>query len=42
MGGATATYSPQESVAGLVTVIEKLSATDNGRFYDFKGATIPW
>ena len=42
MGGAGATYSPQESVAGLVGVIEKLGPTDNGRFYDFKGNPIPW
>ena len=42
MGGATATYSPHESVAGLVAVIEKLVPTDNGRFYDFKGTPIPW
>jgi NAD(P)-dependent dehydrogenase (short-subunit alcohol dehydrogenase family) len=40
MGGANATYSPQESVAGLITVIEKLGPADNGRFYDFKGSPI--
>jgi NAD(P)-dependent dehydrogenase (short-subunit alcohol dehydrogenase family) len=42
MGGANATYTPQESVAGLVAVIEKLSPADNGRFLDFKGNAIPW
>lgn len=42
MGGSSATYSPQESVAGLVAVIEKLGPSDNGRFYDFKGTAIPW
>ena len=42
MGGAAATYSPQESVAGLLAVIEKLGPSDNGRFYDFKGTAIPW
>jgi NAD(P)-dependent dehydrogenase (short-subunit alcohol dehydrogenase family) len=42
MGGATATYSPQESVAGLISVIEKLGPSDNGHFYDFKGTSIPW
>jgi NAD(P)-dependent dehydrogenase (short-subunit alcohol dehydrogenase family) len=42
MGGASATYSPQESVGGLVAVIEKLEPKDNGRFYDFKGTPIPW
>jgi NAD(P)-dependent dehydrogenase (short-subunit alcohol dehydrogenase family) len=42
MGGAGATYSPQESVGGLVAVIEKLGPSDTGRFYDFKGTPIPW
>ncbi len=42
MGGAAATYTPKESVAGLLEVIEKLGPKDNGHFYDFKGETIPW
>lgn len=42
MGGAGATYSPEESVAGLIAVIEKLGPTETGRFYDFKGTPIPW
>ncbi len=42
MGGSNATYSPEESVSGLITVIEKLQPADNGRFFDFKGNPIPW
>jgi len=42
MGGANATYAPEESVSGLVAVIEKLTPADNGRFFDFKGNRIPW
>ena len=42
MGGENATYTPQESVAGLITVIEGLGPEDNGRFYDFQGEPIPW
>lgn len=42
MGGAGATYTPQESVGGLIAVIEKLGPADNGRSYDFKGTPIPW
>jgi NAD(P)-dependent dehydrogenase (short-subunit alcohol dehydrogenase family) len=42
MGGQEASYSPQESVSGLIRVIGKLGPTDNGRFYDFKGSPIPW
>jgi NAD(P)-dependent dehydrogenase (short-subunit alcohol dehydrogenase family) len=42
MGGSSATYTPQESVAGLVKVIEGLGPEDNGGFYDFQGQPIPW
>ncbi len=42
MGGAAATYTPEESVSGLVGLIEKLGPADNGRFFDFQGKTIPW
>ena len=42
MGGENATYSVQDSVAGLVAVIEGLGPEDNGRFYDLKGEAIPW
>ena len=42
MGGASATYAPEESVSGLVAVIEKLTPADNGRFLDFKGNPLPW
>ena len=42
MGGSSATYAPQESVGGLLAVIEKLGPADNGRFYDFQGKPIPW
>jgi NAD(P)-dependent dehydrogenase (short-subunit alcohol dehydrogenase family) len=42
MGGSSATYSPKESVSGLIAVIEKLKPSDNGRFFDFQGNPIPW
>jgi NAD(P)-dependent dehydrogenase (short-subunit alcohol dehydrogenase family) len=42
MGGASATLSPRESVAGLLAVIGNLGPADNGCFYDFKGMPIPW
>jgi len=42
MGGPNASYSPEESVTGLVNVIEALTPEDNGRFYDFQGNPIPW
>jgi len=42
MGGSAATYSPEESVSGLVGLIEELGPADNGHFYDFQGKVIPW
>jgi len=42
MGGPSATYTPEQSVAGLVKVIEELGPADNGAFYDFQGKPIPW
>jgi len=42
MGGAAATSSTEESVSGLLGVIEKLGPADNGRFVDFQGKSIPW
>ncbi len=42
MGGENATYTPQESVSGLIEVIDGLTADDNGKFYDLKGEPIHW
>lgn len=42
MGGAEAPLLPEESVRGLVKLIERLSASDNGRFYDYLGEELPW
>jgi NAD(P)-dependent dehydrogenase (short-subunit alcohol dehydrogenase family) len=42
MGGPNATYSPEESVAGLIKVIEGLTPEYNGKFYDLEGQPIPW
>ncbi|MDZ4347994.1 MAG: SDR family oxidoreductase [Xanthomonadaceae bacterium] len=42
MGGENATNSPEHSVRALIALIEGFSAEDNGQFYDFQGASIPW
>lgn len=42
MGGAEAPLLPDESVRGLVKLIERLAAGDNGRFYDYLGEELPW
>lgn len=41
-GGAAATYPPEESVSGLLGLIERLGPADNGHFFDFQGKAIPW
>ncbi len=42
MGGRGASLSVDESVAGLLEVIDGLSETDGGRFFDWRGKEIPW
>ena len=42
MGGAGATVTPQDSVAGLLRVIDRLKAADSGRFLDWRGQSLPW
>ena len=42
MGGPSAPLGVEESVAGMRAVIERLSAADNGRFFDPDGEEVPW
>jgi len=42
MGGAGAPVEPVDSVGGMLRVIDGLSDVDNGEFYDFTGAPVPW
>lgn len=42
IGGSSAPLSTEESVAGLITVIEGLDADSNGRFIDYTGKDLPW
>lgn len=42
MGGPQAPLTPARSVAGMMTVIDGLSARDSGRFYTWKGTPAPW
>jgi hypothetical protein len=42
MGGSNARLTPQESVAGMVDVIDDLSMDDSGRFLQFNGDELPW
>lgn len=42
MGGNRAPLSPKDSVRGLLGVIGRLQRQDNGRFFDYTGAELPW
>lgn len=42
MGGEQAPLEPEASISGLISVIEGLDSSDNGRFYDYTGKELPW
>lgn len=42
MGGANATLSKAESIAGMLGVIEGLSVESNGKFFNYDGSELPW
>lgn len=42
MGGPHAELTPQDSAAGIVSVIDGLSKADSGKFYKWNGEIHPW
>ncbi len=42
MGGAEAAVTPEDSAAGIRAVIERATAGDNGRFFNYDGEELPW
>jgi NAD(P)-dependent dehydrogenase (short-subunit alcohol dehydrogenase family) len=42
MGGPTATLTIDQSVPGMVKVIDGLKPSDNGRFLQYDGGELPW
>ena len=42
MGGASAPTTVEESVSGLMRVIDDLNAESNGAFFDYQGSRLPW
>lgn len=42
MGGKQAPMSPEDSVHGLLQVIQGLSMADSGGFYGYDGSEVPW
>ena len=42
MGGQDAPLSPEESVRGVLKVIDRLTPRDTGKFFSGRGREIPW
>lgn len=42
MGGASAPLEPEESIAGMRTVIDGLGVEQSGGFFSHDGTTVPW
>ena len=42
MGGRNATLKPEQSISGMLKVIDGLTTDDNGRFLTYSGAELPW
>lgn len=42
MGGPAAPLSPEESVGGMLAVIDRLGPEDSGLFYSWRGEVCPW
>ncbi len=42
MGGSEAPVTPEDSAAGIRTVIAGVTTADNGRFFNYDGEELPW
>jgi NAD(P)-dependent dehydrogenase (short-subunit alcohol dehydrogenase family) len=42
MGGPNAPLTPQESIRGMIAVIDRLAPDDAGRFLQWNGSELPW
>ena len=42
MGGSSAPLTPQQSISGMIAVIDNLTSAANGKFYDYTGKALPW
>lgn len=42
LGGPKAPLIPKDSVEGMLEVIEKLDASDSGKFFTYDGKHLPW
>ena len=42
MGGANATLTPEQSIAGMLRTIEQLTPAHTGTFWSYEGERMPW
>ncbi len=42
MGGPNATLTPEQSISSLITLIDKLTTADSGKFFNYDGSILPW
>ena len=42
MGGPNARLTPAESISGMISVIDNLTAEDSGEFFNHNGEHLPW
>lgn len=42
MGGPNAPLSPEDAIAGMRAVLDKVSLNDSGKFFHFDGRELPW
>ena len=42
MGGPSASLTPEQSASALLTLIDRLTPGDNGKFFQYDGTEIPW
>jgi hypothetical protein len=42
MGGPQAPLRPEQSVRGMLGVIDRLSSEHGGRFFNYEGRELPW
>lgn len=42
MGGPNATLTPEQSIGGMLTLMDGLKPADSGKFFDYSGKILPW
>lgn len=42
MGGPNATLTPEQSIEGMLKLLDGLKTDDTGKFYDYSGKILPW